>query len=104
MTPLPNYRPKQLSLGPLEAEILNLIWELGSATGMCMNILATQTGVSLYFRNHGATSPHRVGWCDKKGVQWRPMVTKQQAQVLKAHEQLHRFLAGATQIVAGIRR
>jgi len=32
MTPLPNYRPKQLSLGPLEAEILNLIWELGSAT------------------------------------------------------------------------
>jgi len=23
---LPNYRPKQLSLGPLEAEILNLIW------------------------------------------------------------------------------
>jgi len=38
MTPLPNYRPKQLSLGPLEAEILNLIWELGSATvRMCMN-------------------------------------------------------------------
>nr|WP_250124157.1 BlaI/MecI/CopY family transcriptional regulator [Chroococcidiopsis sp. CCMEE 29] len=32
MTPLPDYRPKQLSLGPLEAEILNIVWELGSAT------------------------------------------------------------------------
>ncbi|MEH1949347.1 MAG: CopY family transcriptional regulator, partial [Nostoc sp.] len=29
MAPLPDYRPKQLSLGPLEAEILNIIWELG---------------------------------------------------------------------------
>ena len=32
MAPLPNYRPKQLSLGPLEAEILNIIWELSSVT------------------------------------------------------------------------
>jgi len=60
MTPLPNYRPKQLSLGPLEAEILNLIWELGSATvDVHERIWLTQTGVSLYFRNHGATSPKK---------------------------------------------
>jgi len=32
MVPLPNYRPKQLSLGPLEAEILHIIWDLGGAT------------------------------------------------------------------------
>ena len=32
MVPLPEYRPKRLSLGPLEAEILNIIWELGSVT------------------------------------------------------------------------
>jgi len=32
MVPLPNYRPKQLSLGPLEAEILHIVWDLGGAT------------------------------------------------------------------------
>ncbi|HAC62179.1 MAG TPA: CopY family transcriptional regulator, partial [Cyanothece sp. UBA12306] len=26
MPPLPNYRPQKLSLGHLEAEILNIIW------------------------------------------------------------------------------
>lgn len=34
MSPLPDYRPKQLSLGPLEAEIMNIVWELGSVTGL----------------------------------------------------------------------
>jgi predicted transcriptional regulator len=29
---LPNYRPKQLSLGPLETEILQIVWELGAVT------------------------------------------------------------------------
>ena len=32
MAPLPDHTPKQLSLGPLEAEILGIVWELGSAT------------------------------------------------------------------------
>ncbi len=32
MASLPDFRPKQLSLGPLECEILNLIWDLGTAT------------------------------------------------------------------------
>ena len=32
MAPLPHYRPKQLSLGPLEAEILNIVWQLNKAT------------------------------------------------------------------------
>ncbi|MEL6882557.1 MAG: CopY family transcriptional regulator, partial [Cyanobacteria bacterium J06607_10] len=29
MTPFPSYRPKTLSLGPLETEILEIIWSLG---------------------------------------------------------------------------
>ncbi|MFS8924181.1 CopY family transcriptional regulator, partial [Synechococcus sp. B60.1] len=29
---LPKHRPKQLSLGPLESEILDILWELGSAS------------------------------------------------------------------------
>ena len=32
MCPLPNYRPQKLSLGPLEAEILEIVWSLGTAT------------------------------------------------------------------------
>lgn len=32
MAPLPNYRPRQLSLGPLETEILEIVWELGITT------------------------------------------------------------------------
>ena len=32
MVPLPNHRPNQLSLGPLETEILQIIWKLGTAT------------------------------------------------------------------------
>jgi predicted transcriptional regulator len=32
MFSLPNQRPKKLSLGPLEAEILNIVWTFGSVT------------------------------------------------------------------------
>ncbi|MFM2315417.1 MAG: hypothetical protein RLZZ04_4695, partial [Cyanobacteriota bacterium] len=32
MASLPQYRPKKLSLGPLEAEILEIIWDLKVAT------------------------------------------------------------------------
>ena len=32
MSPLPDYRPKQLSVGPLESEILQIIWKLGEVT------------------------------------------------------------------------
>ena len=32
MVPLPHSRPKQLSIGPLEREILEIVWELGIVT------------------------------------------------------------------------
>ena len=32
MAPLPQHRPKKLSLGPLEAEILEIIWNLRVVT------------------------------------------------------------------------
>lgn len=104
----PNYRPKQLSLGPLEAEILNIVWELGSATVKDVHerILVDPSRELAY--TSVTTVLRRLtdkGWlaCDKKErtFSWRPMVTKQQAQVLKAHDQLHKFLAvGNPDIVA----
>lgn len=100
MAPLPDYRPKQLSLGPLEAEILQIIWQLGSATVKDVHdrILADPNRELAY--TSVTTVLRRLtdkGWlaCDKKGraFYWRPMLTKQQADVIKAHEQLQRFLA-----------
>ena len=32
MSPLPEYRPQKLSLGTLETEILEIIWDFGQAT------------------------------------------------------------------------
>jgi predicted transcriptional regulator len=108
MTSLPNYRPKQLSLGPLEAEILNIIWELGSATVKDVHerILADPNRELAY--TSVTTVLRRLtnkGWlaCDKRGraFYWRPLVSRQEAQVIEAHEKLHRFLAvGNPDIVA----
>ncbi|BAZ02606.1 CopY family transcriptional repressor [Tolypothrix tenuis PCC 7101] len=100
MAPLPDYRPKQLSVGPLEAEILQIIWELGSATVKDVHdrILSDPNRELAY--TSVTTVLRRLtdkGWlaCDKKGkaFYWRPLLTKQQAEMIKAHEQLQRFLA-----------
>lgn len=108
MTPLPDYRPKQLSVGPLEAEILSIVWELGSATVKDIHdrILADPNRELAY--TSVTTVLRRLtdkGWlaCDKQGraFYWRPLVTKPQADVIKAHEQLQRFLAvGNPDVVA----
>ena len=108
MSPLPDYSPKQLSLGPLETEILNIIWELGSVTVKDVHdrILSDPNRELAY--TSVTTVLRRLtdkGWlaCDKKAkaFYWRPLVTKQQAQVIKAHDQLHRFLAvGNPDVVA----
>lgn len=108
MAPLPDYRPKQLSVGPLEAEILSLIWELGSATVKDVHdrILADPNRELAY--TSVTTVLRRLtekGWlaCDKQGkaFYWRPLLTQQQAQMIKAHEQLQRFLAvGNPDVVA----
>ena len=108
MNPLPDYRPKKLSLGPLEAEILSIIWELGNATVKDVHerILADPNRELAY--TSVTTVLRRLtekGWlaCDKKGrvFYWRPLLSRQQAQLLNAHEQLHRFLAvGNPDVVA----
>jgi predicted transcriptional regulator len=108
MAPLPDYRPKQMSVGPLEAEILNLVWELGSATVKDVHdrILADPNRELAY--TSVTTVLRRLtdkGWlvCDKQGraFYWRPLLTQKQAQMIKAHEQLQRFLAvGNPDVVA----
>jgi predicted transcriptional regulator len=108
MASLPNHRPKQLSLGPLETEILNIIWELGSATVKDVHerILAdperelAYTSVTTVLRRLT-----QKGWltCEKQGraFSWQPLVSREEAQVIKAHDQLNQFLAvGNPDVVA----
>jgi predicted transcriptional regulator len=108
MASLPNHRPKQLSLGPLETEILNIIWELGSATVKDVHerILAdperelAYTSVTTVLRRLT-----QKGWltCEKQGraFSWQPLVSREEAQMIKAHDQLNQFLAvGNPDVVA----
>ena len=100
MTPLPNYRPKQLSLGPLETEILNIVWELGCATVKDVHerILAdperelAYTSVTTVLRRLT-----QKGWltCEKqeRAFSWQALISREEAQVIKAHDQLNQFLA-----------
>jgi predicted transcriptional regulator len=100
MTPLPNYRPKQLSLGPLESEILHIVWEFGEASVKDVHdrILSDPDRELAY--TSVTTVLRRLtnkGWlsCYKQGrvFYWVPLVSREQAEALKSYEQLHRFLS-----------
>ena len=108
MVSLPNHRPKQLSLGPLEAEILQIIWELGSVTVKDVHdrILADPDQELAY--TSVTTVLNRLtkkGWlaCDKqnRSFVWRPLISQGEANALQAYEQLNQFLAvGNPDVVA----
>lgn len=100
MASLPDFRPKQLSLGPLEFEILNLIWDLGTATVKQVHEqILTNPDRELAYTSV-TTVLNRLtkkGWlaCDKQNRSfiWRPLVSREQANSLWAYDQLQQFLA-----------
>jgi len=108
MAPLPEYRPKQLSLGPLEAEILEIIWDLGNATVKQIHdrLLADPDRELAY--TSVTTILGRLkdkGWlgCERseRAFIWRALVSHDQARSIQAHQQLQKFLAvGNPDIVA----
>ena len=88
---LPNYRPKQLSLGPLETEILQIVWELGSVTVKDVHdrILADPDRELAY--TSVTTVLNRLtkkGWLtsNKQGRSfiWQPLVSQEEALLLWA--------------------
>jgi predicted transcriptional regulator len=100
MASLPDYRPKKLSLGPLEQEIVNIIWQLHAATAKQIHqqILADPDRELSY--PSVTTVLQRLtqkGWlaCDKsdRAFVWKPLISQQQAQLLRSHERLNQFLA-----------
>lgn len=108
MASLPNYRPKNLSLGPLEAEILQIIWDLGTVAVKDVHdrILSNPERELAY--TSVTTVLQRLaqkGWlgCDKQGKThlWRALISREEAQALRAYEQLNQFLAiGNPDVVA----
>jgi predicted transcriptional regulator len=108
MVPLPNYRPKQLSLGSLETEILKIVWELESATVKDIHdrILSNPDRELAY--TSVTTVLNRLtqkGWltCDRQGrsFTWHPLISAAEAQAIQAYEQLQQFLAvGNPDVVA----
>jgi predicted transcriptional regulator len=117
MSPLPLHRPQQLSLGKLEAEILNIIWDIGSAR---VSPVAKDITVK-DIHDRILSDPDRElayasvmtvlnrlakkGWLTSrkqgKVLYWEALVSRAEAQALQAYDQLHRFLAvGDADIVA----
>jgi predicted transcriptional regulator len=100
MVPLPIHRPKQISLGPLETEILKIIWQLESATVKDIHeSILNDPDRELAYASV-TTVLNRLtkkGWlsCDKKerSFTWQPLVSEAEAQALRAYEQLNQFLA-----------
>lgn len=102
MSPFPAYRPNRLSLGPLESEILEILWQLGttSATAIHNRILEdidrdlTYSSVATVLRRleqKGWISKCRVG----RAYHWQPLLSENNAKVLKSHERLQQFLAAS---------
>jgi predicted transcriptional regulator len=100
MAPLPAYRPKKLSLGPLEAEILEIVWNLKVATVKNVHEQILQDPDRELAYTSVTTVLQRLtskGWlkCSKKGkaFSWQPLLSREQAQAIRSYEQLNGFLA-----------
>jgi predicted transcriptional regulator len=106
--PLPSHRPFNLSLGPLETEILQIVWQLDSATVKDIHdqILSDPDRELAY--TSVTTVLNRLtqkGWlsCDKqeRSFVWYPRISAAEAQTIQAYEQLQQFLAvGNPDVVA----
>ena len=97
---LPRHRPKKLSLGPLEAEILEIIWQLKVVTVKNVHDRILQdpnrelayTSVTTVLKRLTAK-----GWlkCSRKGraFSWQALISREQAQAIQSYEKLNGFLA-----------
>jgi len=100
MPPLPHERPKKLTLGWLEEEILEIVWDLGCASVKAIHerILSDPDRELAY--TSVTTVLHRLtqkGWlkCHKQRrvFYWQAKFSREEAQALRAYEQLNQFLA-----------
>ena len=109
MAPFPPYQPKTLTLGPLESEIVEILWQLGptSATAVHQHILndidreLTYSSVSTVLKRLV-----KKGWvgCDRENRVhiWRSRISQQQAEILQGPCTAPSFFSriGSPEIVA----
>ncbi len=100
MASLPQHKPKKLSLGPLESEILEIVWNLKVATVKNVHDQILQDPERELAYTSVTTVLQRLtqkGWlkCSKKGraFSWQALVSREQAQALQSYEKLNGFLA-----------
>ncbi len=100
MSFLPKYQPEKLSLGFLEKEILNIIWDFDGATAKNIHEQILNDSQRELAYASVMTVLQRLmkkGWLtyEKRGraFYWQPLVSRQQAQAIKSYEQLNNFLA-----------
>lgn len=105
---LPNHRPKKMSLGPLEREILEIVWQLKVATVKKVHDRILQDPNRELAYTSVTTVLRRLtnkGWlkCSKQGraFTWQALISSEQAQALQAYDKLNTFLAvGNPDVVA----
>ncbi len=108
MPPQPPYRPKQLSLGPLEREILEILWEFEETTVKTIHerilsdpdrelAYSSVTTVLQRLMQKGWVTNRKAG----KSFQWRPRLSRKDADAALAYDHLQRFLSvGNPDVVA----
>lgn len=97
---LPRHRPKKLALGPLEREILEIVWKLKVVTVKNVHDYLLQDPNRELAYTSVTTVLRRLtqkGWlkCSKKGraFSWQALISQEQAQALLSYEKLNGFLA-----------
>lgn len=97
---LPKYRPRKLSLGPLEAEVLEIVWKLKTVTVKdVLDCILVDPDRELAYTSVTTVLRRltKKGWlkCNKKGraFSWQALITREQAQAIKSYESLNGFLA-----------
>ncbi|MEC4984993.1 MAG: BlaI/MecI/CopY family transcriptional regulator [Oscillatoria sp. PMC 1068.18] len=109
MSRLPKYRPKKLSLGPLETEILEIVWQLGCVSVKDVHeVLLADPDRELAYASVTTVLRRltKKGWlsCDKRerAFCWQALISREEARVIQAYEQLQSFLAVSNpDVVAG---
>jgi predicted transcriptional regulator len=93
-------KPKRLSLGPLEQEIVEILWRMGNATTReVYEDLLQDPDRELASPSVNTVLKRLVqkGWltCDTQGrvMRWQPTLTQAEAQALVAQEHLEKLLA-----------
>ena len=102
MSPFPAHRPSRLSLGPLESEILGILWQLGKTSATEIhNLILEDIDRDLTYSSV-ATVLRRLeqkGWIAKRRIgrayHWETLVSADHAKVLQSHERLKQFLAAS---------